>query len=69
MPVMDGQEEIEALLRLNPAARIIVVSGLGTIEKTDALCGLPMKHFLTKPFTIEDLLRTVRSVLAEPSTS
>jgi DNA-binding response OmpR family regulator len=34
-----------------------------------ALGGLPVKHFLTKPFSIEDLLMTVRSVLAEPPTS
>jgi PAS domain S-box-containing protein len=66
MPVMDGASFIRALLKLNPAIKIIAASGLdaegGVIR--GALVGI--KHFLTKPFTAGTLLKSVRTVLDSP---
>ena len=69
MPLMDGEEEIQALLRLNPATKVIVVSGLVTNAQMGAFDGLSVRHFLAKPFSVEELLQKVHSVLAEPPAS
>jgi len=69
MPIMDGEEEIQALLRLNPATKVIVVSGLVTNAQMGAFDGLSVRHFLAKPFSVEELLQKVHSVLAEPPAS
>ena len=65
MPVMDGATTIQSLLRINPRAKIIAASGLtangGAVkESTRAI-----KHFLTKPYTAETLLTTIRAILDE----
>jgi signal transduction histidine kinase/CheY-like chemotaxis protein len=63
MPVMDGAATIRALQKLNPAVRIIAVSGLFTGAETahEGLDGV--KAFLSKPYTVEALLSTVRAVV------
>jgi PAS domain S-box-containing protein len=63
MPVLDGPATIQALQRLNPAVRVIVFSGMmGGAEAAQAL-GQGVRAFLPKPYTLEVLLTTVRSVL------
>jgi PAS domain S-box-containing protein len=63
MPIMDGPSCIRALRKVDPDARIIAVSGLkehgrfGDVDSTD------VHAFLSKPFTAEVLLRTLRKVL------
>ena len=63
MPVMDGGATIQALLRINPAVKIIAASGLiangGTMKTYDS----DVKHFLTKPYTAETLLNVLKSIL------
>lgn len=65
MPIMDGPATIHALMRINPAAKIIAVSGLnangGMVKASEA----GVKHFLTKPYTAGALLKTVRTLLDE----
>jgi two-component system, cell cycle sensor histidine kinase and response regulator CckA len=63
MPVMDGAATVQALQRLNPAVRVIVFSGLLNGEETAQGLGTAVKAFLPKPYTVEALLSTVRSVL------
>jgi PAS domain S-box-containing protein len=53
MPVMNGQDSITALRRINPEVKIIAVSGL--TEYTNG--------FLSKPYTAERLLETIHDVL------
>jgi PAS domain S-box-containing protein len=62
MPVMDGAQTIQELRRLSPAVKIIAFSGLAPVAASDqAMAGT--QAMLAKPYTVRDLLATVRSVL------
>ena len=63
MPVMDGTATVHAIMRINPAAKIIAVSGLNDNTSVATVAGLGVKHFLTKPYTAGTLLKTLRTVL------
>jgi PAS domain S-box-containing protein len=66
MPVMDGLNVIRVLTRINPAIKIVAASGLAKNGSGDRESGGHIKHFLTKPYTAETLLKTVRAILEEP---
>ncbi len=65
MPVMDGPAMIHALRRVKPEVKIIATSGLNANYGMAKLADLRIKHFLTKPYTAETLLKTLRTVLEE----
>ena len=67
MPVMDGPATIHALMRINPAVKIIAASGLNANGGVAKASGAGVKHFLTKPYTAGTLLKTMRAILDEPS--
>jgi hypothetical protein len=63
MPIMDGTTTIRALKRIDPQVRIVASSGLGfgspgSVHPADSVQG-----FLTKPFTTDQLLRTVQEAI------
>ncbi len=65
MPVMDGNQCLEEILRLDPTARVLIASGYspdGTIRET--LEG-GTKRFVGKPYNLKQLLKTVRDALNE----
>jgi hypothetical protein len=62
MPVMDGVTTIPLLKRINPSAKIIVVSGLEVPTTTKA----NVQDFLPKPYTARTLIRLVREVIDRP---
>ncbi len=64
MPRMDGSTIVKMIQQVNPKTRIIVISGLSQNGILSSLQGV--KYSLTKPFTSEKLLMTVRQALAEP---
>ena len=63
MPDMDGPTAICVLQRINPLVSIITVSGLMLSDKTSVAMGTGVKRFLSKPYTGQELLRTIREVL------
>jgi len=63
MPLMDGAATIHALTRINPAIKIVAVSGLNANIDATKVAGV--KHFLTKPYTAGTLLKTLRAILEE----
>jgi PAS domain S-box-containing protein len=65
MPVLDGPATIHALLRINPAVKIIAASGLNANGGVAQASGAGIKHFLTKPYTAGTLLKAMRAILAE----
>jgi len=65
MPIMDGPSTIRALLKINPAVRIIAASGLNANGSIAKVASLGISHFLSKPYTAEILLKTLRTVLTE----
>ena len=66
MPIMDGLATIRALQRIQPAVRVIAVSGMAWDKPVAEAIGNSVKAFLQKPFTAETLLRNVAEVLREP---
>jgi CheY-like chemotaxis protein len=65
MPVMDGPATIRALLKVNPAVKIIAATGLKTEGSEAKALNAGVKHFLTKPYTAGTLLKTLRILLEE----
>jgi PAS domain S-box-containing protein len=64
MPVMDGRALIAAVRRVAPEIRIIAMSGLQTNGEALMTNLTGVSHFLTKPFSADVLLKTLRSVLS-----
>jgi PAS domain S-box-containing protein len=67
MPLMGGLATIDALLRVNANLKIIVVTGFVTEAQKEAAMLAGASEFLAKPFTIEKLLATLRTVLRSPA--
>ncbi|MBE9047407.1 PAS domain S-box protein [Pleurocapsales cyanobacterium LEGE 10410] len=63
MPLMDGRTAIRTLKQINPAVKILAVSGLVTSQD---LTELDRKiKMMAKPYSNEDLLRTIRDLIGE----
>lgn len=65
MPVMDGIASIHVMRRLNPAIRVIAVSGLMDSERQQRLTELGVYSMLAKPYTSEKLLKAVAAALRD----
>ena len=66
MPQMNGPELVAALRKIDPAVLIIGCSGIGSVTKVKDYRALELPAYLTKPFTADKLLVTMRRVLAPP---
>jgi CheY-like chemotaxis protein len=62
MPEMDGGKLAERVLKLQPEARVLLISGQG---KEPAAARLPQVRFLRKPFFPSVLLQNIRELLPE----
>lgn len=62
MPHLDGFALIRALKKINPQIKIAAMSGLINDEQTADLENLNIKAFLAKPFTAENLLKTLAEI-------
>jgi hypothetical protein len=63
MPSMDGPTTIRTLQKINPQVKIIAVSGLASNDKLATADSVGVKTFLSKPYTVRELLKTINSVL------
>ncbi len=63
MPEMDGTQTIIAIRKLNPRAKIIGSSGLVSSSDTAKGFGAAADGFIAKPYTADNLLETIHSVL------
>lgn len=64
MPSMDGPTTIRVLQKINPQVKIIGVSGLVSNHKMIELVGSCVKTFLPKPYTSNELLKNLQTVLS-----
>jgi two-component system cell cycle sensor histidine kinase/response regulator CckA len=64
MPVMDGPACIWVLRKINPDVRLIAVSGSAEDDMLANIAGV-VHAFLMKPYTVEELLSTVRGVIGK----
>jgi len=62
MPVMDGRATIYALLKINPKAKIIAMSGMDESESVAKASTAGVKHFISKPYTAATLLKALRAL-------
>ena len=65
MPVMDGRATIHSLKQINPSIKIIAASGLNAKADVSAASGTGARKFLSKPYSAETLLKTLRKVIDE----
>ena len=63
MPEMDGATLVAALRVLDPAVRIIGITGTCEPAEIDAIESLKLPVYLTKPFSAEELLSALQKVL------
>jgi ActR/RegA family two-component response regulator len=60
---MDGRACIHAVLQINPEAKIIAASGLGPDSGYIKAVESGVKHFLSKPFTAEAVLKKIHDLI------
>ena len=63
MPFMDGPSTIRSICKLNPGARVIAWSGVGDREMIRDATLAGARTFLSKPFSVEHLLRSIHEIL------
>jgi ABC-type nitrate/sulfonate/bicarbonate transport system substrate-binding protein/CheY-like chemotaxis protein len=63
MPDMSGIDAIAAILKFNPAANIIVLSGNNFPETRQEVFDLGVKMFIPKPFEIEKITQAIQAIL------
>jgi PAS domain S-box-containing protein len=67
MPSMSGAQVLQVLQGINPQVQIIAMSGLPASESNTPTAGTNPQEFLLKPFTAQELLSTLHTVLVESS--
>lgn len=65
MPEMDGLETIDAIIKINPSARILVVSALADRATAIRALKLGALGFLLKPFTDEQLVSSLLELMSD----
>ncbi len=60
MPGMDGPTWVREALKTRPNARVVFVSGYAEDVLNNDQGGIPNSVFLPKPFSLNDLTRTVQ---------
>jgi CheY-like chemotaxis protein len=64
MPHMNGEEVFREMRLLRPNLRVVLMSGYNEQEVTNLFAGKGLAGFLQKPFRADDLLATIRQLLA-----
>jgi CheY-like chemotaxis protein len=63
MPGMEGLEVLQAMRRLNPAVRVVMITAFGTIDLAAQALKAGATNFLRKPFTTDVLRGAVQSAI------
>jgi len=69
MPRLNGDEAFREIRRINPAARVLLMSGYNEQDATDRFAGKGLAGFLQKPFRQDDLRDKLRMILEKTKTS
>jgi len=65
MPIMDGMTTLKELAKLNPNVKVITASGLRPAERDGDTFALKPRAFLQKPYSDEELLKTLDQVMRD----
>ncbi|MFC1833238.1 PAS domain S-box protein [Thermodesulfobacteriota bacterium] len=63
MPEMGGRECLREIMRIDPAAKVLIASGYGANGQIDGALEEGAKTSIRKPYEAKELLRAVRDVL------
>ena len=63
MPGMGGERCLRELLRMNPAAKVLIASGYAATQTVHSILEAGATGFMAKPYRLEDMLKKVREVL------
>ena len=63
MPEMNGKDIFKEMIQLNPEIKAILMSGYDTDKEVYELLQMGIKDFLRKPFSRDDLLKKITTVL------
>ncbi|MDZ8139356.1 MAG: response regulator [Nostoc sp. DedQUE04] len=64
LPSLDGLTAIRTLQKINPQVKIIASSGLMSDKKLSAVVAIGVNTFLSKPYTVNELLLSLQKVLS-----
>ncbi len=64
MPRMGGEEALHAIRRIDPAARVLLMSGFSEDEATGRFAGLGITGFVQKPYELSALRAAMQEALA-----
>ncbi|MBN3869441.1 response regulator [Nostoc sp. JL33] len=65
LPSLDGLTAIRTLQKINPQVRIIASSGLMSDNKLSTVAAIGVNTFLSKPYTVNELLLSLQKILSE----
>ena len=65
MPKVPGEEVVKAVRELRPEAKVIVISGYSSLYTASQSVCHGACAFLSKPFSIKELMQTVTSALED----
>jgi len=65
MPSMDGATAIRAMKKINPQVKVISVSGLISNQEIAEIDSNNIKAFLSKPYTADELLKSLNKIIRE----
>ena len=63
MPVMDGLEALEEILKVDAEAKVIMVTAAGQQDKLIKALKTGAKRFINKPFNEEEIVRNIKEVM------
>lgn len=66
MPYMDGPSMVRAMRKMDPNLKMIMMSGLMNENQRNEIESLGITAVLAKPFTAENLLEELKSILRQP---
>ncbi|MEG6522830.1 response regulator [Desulfotomaculum sp. 1211_IL3151] len=65
MPVMTGYETLQEIRKQFGQLPVVMMTAYGDMEIIDQTKGLGVKHYLNKPFDLEEVRVLVKTILAE----
>lgn len=64
MPGIDGIETAQEILKINPSAKIVMLSSLCDHDTMQEIEGIGLKYLVAKPINSDDLLKALDAIMA-----
>lgn len=65
MPVMNGLETLRELRKVNPDIPVLMMTAYGELEVVEGAKKLGVKHYLIKPFDLNEVRLLVKGILVD----